>query len=468
MDDTEEEKYKKEDEVMEYIEKKESEEDQVMEEESPVKKKKKNKKGGKKKIKESPTKYTINIFNSPNTSQNTYRNHEFRTPNVVKFFENNPTPKSGREKPPMKLRLEQLSVAVHSFAHKVNYNLNEGCPTDSFFKELVKRYQAAKGAARVMSYTNQRAAARVWKNNFCDTKGKHLPCSHCKKYRKKYLYLSEEEEEDEKNRAKRRLFVIEKESERELNPGPSSALFEAHQAEDSQEEAGDWQEEDKNSQEQAENSQEGEENSQEEGENSQEEGENSQEEEEKEDRLKVNCSDCSHKTYTLIRALRRHIKKEHGGRKLTEVELKSFEYKCKSCGSKVTKNIHKHKEYCPGLKEQCPHCYVWQTKANMRDHVKMNRCFRNTKEKENEDEVLEEKGSGEKGGKEPCMFCNKLIGTKSMKRHIITLHQDAKIAKKDQESHDNGPEQVCKKQDHLIDGLAPHLFINQIWLIYLL
>ena len=457
MDDTEEEKYKKEDEVMEYIEKKESEEDQVMEEESPVKKKKKNKKGGKKKIKESPTKYTINIFNSPNTSQNTYRNHEFRTPNVVKFFENNPTPKSGREKPPMKLRLEQLSVAVHSFAHKGNYNLNEGCPTDSFFKELVKRYQAAKGAARVMSYTNQRAASRVWKNNFCDTKGKHLPCSHCKKYRKKSLYLSEEEEEDEKNRAKRRLFVI----ERELNPGPSSALLEAHQAEDSQEEAGDWQEEDKNSQEQAENSQEGEE-------NSQEEGENSQEEEEKEDRLKVNCSDCSHKTYTQIRALRRHIKNEHGGRRLTEVELKSFEYKCKSCGSMVTKNIHKHKEYCPGLKEQCPRCCVWQTKANMRVHVKMNRCFRNTKEKENEDEVLEEKGSGEKGGKEPCMFCNKLIGKKSMKRHINTLHQDAKIAKKDQESHDNGPEQVCKKQDHLIDGLAPHLFINQIWLIYLL
>ena len=461
MDDTEEERYEKEDEVMEDIENKESEEDQVMEEESPVKKKKKNKKGGKKKIKESPTKYTINIFNSPNTSQNTYRNHEFRTPNVVKFFENNPTPKSGREKPPMKLRLEQLSVAVHSFAHKGNYNLNEGCPTDSFFKELVKCYQAAKGAARVMSYTNPRAAARVWKKKFCNTEGKHLPCSHCKKYRKKYLYLSEEEEEDEKNRAKRRLFVIEKESERELNPGPSSALFEAHQAEDSQEEAGDWQEEDKNSQEQGENSQE-------EGENSQEEGENSQEEEEKEDRLKVNCSDCSHKTYTLIRALRRHIKKEHGGRKLTEVELKSFEYKCKSCGSKVKKNIHKHKEYCPGLKEQCPHCYVWQTKANMRDHVKMNRCFRNTKEKENEDEVLEEKGSGKKGGNEPCMFCNKLIGTKSMKRHIITLHQDAKIAKKDQESHDNGPEQVCKKQDHLIDGLAPHLFINQIWLIYLL
>ena len=457
MDDTEEEKYEKEDEVMEDIENKESEEDQVMEEESPVKKKKKNKKGGKKKIKESPTKYTINIFNSPNTSQNTYRNHEFRTPNVVKFFENNPTPKSGREKPPMKLRLEQLSVAVHSFAHKGNYNLNEGCPTDSFFKELVKRYQAAKGAARVMSYTNPRAAARVWKKKFCNTEGKHLPCSHCKKYRKKSLYLSEEEEEDEKNRAKRRLFVI----ERELNPGPSSALLEAHQAEDSQEEAGDWQEEDKNSQEQAENSQE-------EGENSQEEGENSQEEEEKEDRLKVNCSDCPHKTYTLIRALRRHIKKEHGGRKLTEVELKSFEYKCKSCGSKVTKNIHKHKEYCPGLKVQCPHCCVWQTKANMRVHVKMNRCFRNTKEKENEDEVLEEKGSGEKGGKEPCKFCNKLIGKKSMKRHINTLHPDAKIAKKDQESHDNGPEQVCKKQDHLIDGLAPHLFINQIWLIYLL
>ena len=458
MDDTEEEKYEKEDEVMEYIEKKESEEDQVMEEESPVKKKKKNKKGGKKKIKESPTKYTINIFNSPNTSQNTYRNHEFRTPNVVKFFENNPTPKSGREKPPMKLRLEQLSVAVHSFAHKRNFNLNEGCPTDSFFKELVKRYQAAKGAARVMSYTNQRVASRVWKKNFCDTKGKHLPCSHCKKYRKKSLYLSEEEEEDEKNRAKRRLFVIEKESERKLNPGPSSALFEAHQAEDSQEEAGDWQEEDKNSQEQAENSQE-------EGENSQEEGENSQEEEEKEDRLKVNCSDCSHKTYTLIRALRRHIKKEHGGRKLTEVELKSFEYKCKSCGSKVTKNIHKHKEYCPGLKEQCPHCYVWQTKANMRDHVKMNRCFRNTKEKENEDEVLVLRLTGET---ERCRFCNKLITTQCMKRHIITLHRDAKIAKKDLESHDNGPEQVCKKQDHLIDGLAPHLFINQIWLIYLL
>ena len=454
MDDTEEEKYKKEDEVMEYIEKKESEE------ESPVKKKKKNKKnkkGGKKKIKESETKCTINIFNTPNKSRNTYRNHEYRTPNVKKFFENNPTPKSGREKPPMKLRLEQLSVAVHSFAHKGNYNLNEGCPTDSFFKELVKRYQAAKGAARVMSYTNPRAAARVWKKKFCNTEGKHLPCSHCKKYRKKSLYLSEEEEEDEKNRAKRRLFVI----ERELNPGPSSALLEAHQAEDSQEEAGDWQEEDKNSQEQAENSQE-------EGENSQEEGENSQEEEEKEDRLKVNCSDCPHKTYTLIRALRRHIKKEHGGRKLTEVELKSFEYKCKSCGSKVTKNIHKHKEYCPGLKEQCPHCCVWQTKANMRVHVKMNRCFRNTKEKENEDEVLEEKGSGEKGGKEPCKFCNKLIGKKSMKRHINTLHPDAKIAKKDQESHDNGPEQVCKKQDHLIDGLAPHLFINQIWLIYLL
>ena len=451
MDDTEEEKYKKEDEVREYIEKKESEE------ESPVKKKKKNKKGGKKKIKESETKCTINIFNTPNRSRNTYRNHEYRTPNVKKFFENNPTPKSGREKPPKELRLEQLSVAIHSFAHKRNYNLNEGCPTDSFFKELVKRYQAAKGAARVMSYTNQRAAARVWKKNFCDTKGKHLPCSHCKKYRKKSLCLSEEEEEDEKNRAKRRLFVI----ERELNPGPSSALLEAHQAEDSQEEAGDWQEEDKNSQE-------GEENSQEEGENSQEEGKNSQEEEEKEDRLKVNCSDCSHKTYTLIRALRRHIKKEHGGRKLTEVELKSFEYKCKSCGSKVKKNIHKHKEYCPGLKEQCPHCYVWQTKANMRDHVKMNRCFRNTKEKENEDELLEEKGSGEKGGKEPCRFCNKLIGKKSMKRHINTLHQDAKIAKKDQESHDNGPEQVCKKQDHLIDGLAPHLFINQIWLIYLL
>ena len=451
MDDTEEEKYKKEDEVREYIEKKESEE------ESPVKKKKKNKKGGKKKIKESETKCTINIFNTPNRSRNTYRNHEYRTPNVKKFFENNPTPKSGREKPPKELRLEQLSVAIHSFAHKRNYNLNEGCPTDSFFKELVKRYQAAKGAARVMSYTNQRAAARVWKKNFCDTKGKHLPCSHCKKYRKKSLCLSEEEEEDEKNRAKRRLFVI----ERELNPGPSSALLEAHQAEDSQEEAGDWQEEDKNSQE-------GEENSQEEGENSQEEGKNSQEEEEKEDRLKVNCSDCSHKTYTQIRALRRHIKKEHGGRKLTEVELKSFEYKCKSCGSKVTKNIHKHKEYCPGLKEQCPHCYVWQTKANMRDHVKMNRCFRNTKEKENEDELLEEKGSGEKGGKEPCRFCNKLIGKKSMKRHINTLHQDAKIAKKDQESHDNGPEQVCKKQDHLIDGLAPHLFINQIWLIYLL
>ena len=460
MDDTEEERYEKEDEVMEDIENKESEEDQVMEEESPVKKKKKNKKnkkGGKKKIKESETKCTINIFNTPNKSRNTYRNHEYRTPNVKKFFENNPTPKSGREKPPKKLKLEQLSVAVHSFAHKWNYNLNEGCPTDSFFKELVKRYQAAKGAARVMSYTNPRAAARVWKKKFCNTEGKHLPCSHCKKYRKKSLYLSEEEEEDEKNRAKRRLFVI----ERELNPGPSSALLEAHQAEDSQEEAGDWQEEDKNSQEQAENSQEGEE-------NSQEEGENSQEEEEKEDRLKVNCSDCSHKTYTLIRALRRHIKKEHGGRKLTEVELKSFEYKCKSCGSKVTKNIHKHKEYCPGLKEQCPHCYVWQTKANMRDHVKMNRCFRNTKEKENEDEVLEEKGSGEKGGKEPCKFCNKLIGKKSMKRHINTLHPDAKIAKKDQESHDNGPEQVCKKQDHLIDGLAPHLFINQIWLIYLL